>query len=67
MKSLREHVERGDRINPVTVINQRLRQLTGANGLPPYYQILLKAEVENNVATKLSLLAAHKIEVVQSQ
>ncbi|HKE04468.1 MAG TPA: hypothetical protein VKE91_10425 [Blastocatellia bacterium] len=43
-------------------INQRLRLLAGPNGLPRYYQILLKAEVENNVATKLSLLALHKIE-----
>jgi len=43
-------------------INQRLRRLTGPNGLPHYYQILLKAEVDNNVATKLSLLAVHTIE-----
>ncbi len=43
-------------------INQRLRRLAGSNGLPRYYQILLKAEVENNVATKLSLLAVHEIE-----
>jgi len=43
-------------------INQRLRRLAGPNGLPYYYQILLKAEVENNVATKLSLLAVHTIE-----
>jgi hypothetical protein len=48
-------------------INQRLLRLAGPNGLPHYYQILLKAEVENNVATKLSLLAVHKIEVVQNQ
>jgi hypothetical protein len=48
-------------------INQRLLRLAGLNGLPHYYQILLKAEVENNVATKLSLLAVHKIEVVQNQ
>jgi len=46
----------------LTEINQRLRQLTGLNELPHYYQILLKAEVENNVATKLSLLAVHTIE-----
>jgi hypothetical protein len=43
-------------------INRRLRSLAGLNGLPHYYQILLKAEVENNVATKLSLLAVHRIE-----
>lgn len=43
-------------------INRRLRSLAGSNGLPHYYQILLKAEVENNVATKLSLLAVHTIE-----
>jgi hypothetical protein len=43
-------------------INQRLLRLAGPNGLPHYYQILLKAEVENNVATKLTLLAVHKIE-----
>jgi hypothetical protein len=43
-------------------INQRLRQLAGPNGLPHYYQILLKAEVDNNVATKLTLLAVHTIE-----
>jgi hypothetical protein len=43
-------------------INRRLRSLAGLNGLPHYYQILLKAEVENNVATKLSLLAVHTIE-----
>src|SRR5262249_33245069 len=43
-------------------INQRLRRLAGQNELPHYYQILLKAEVENEVATKLSLLAVHKIE-----
>ena len=48
-------------------INQRLRRLAGANGLPRYYQILLKAEAENNVATKLSLLAVHKIEVAENQ
>ncbi len=43
-------------------INKRLRLLAGPNGLPHYYQILLKAEVENNVATKLTLLAVHTIE-----
>lgn len=43
-------------------INQRLRRLAGPNGLPHYYQILLKAEVENNVSTKLTLLAVHTIE-----
>jgi hypothetical protein len=43
-------------------INQRLRRLEGPNGLPQYYQILLKAEVENNVSTKLTLLAVHSIE-----
>jgi hypothetical protein len=46
----------------LTEINQRLRQLTGPNGLPHNYQILLKAEVENSVATKLTLLAVHTIE-----
>src|SRR5262245_339093 len=48
-------------------INQRLLRLAGPNGLPHYYQILLKAEVENNVATKLTLLAVHKIDVLQNQ
>jgi hypothetical protein len=43
-------------------INQRLLRLAGPNGLPHYYQILLKAGVENNVATKLTLLAVHTIE-----
>jgi hypothetical protein len=43
-------------------VNQRLRRLAGPNGLPHYYQILLKAEVENSVATKLTLLAVHTIE-----
>jgi hypothetical protein len=43
-------------------INQRLLRLAGPNGLPHSYQILLKAEVENNVATKLTLLAVHTIE-----
>ncbi len=48
-------------------INQRLNRLAGPGGLPHYYQILLKAEVENNVATKLSLLAVHKIEVAENK
>jgi hypothetical protein len=43
-------------------INQRLRQLAGPKGIPHYYQILLKAEVDNNVATKLTMLAVHTIE-----
>jgi hypothetical protein len=43
-------------------INQRLLRLVGSSGLPHYFQILLKAEVENNVATKLTLLAVHTIE-----
>lgn len=43
-------------------VNQRLLSLAGPNGIPHYYQILLKAEVENNVATKLTLLAVHTIE-----
>jgi hypothetical protein len=43
-------------------INQRLLRLAGPNGLPHYYQALLKAEVDNNVATKLTLLAVHMIE-----
>jgi hypothetical protein len=43
-------------------INQRLLRLAGPNGLPHYYQALLKAEVDNNVATKLTLLAVHAIE-----
>lgn len=47
-------------------VNQRLRRLVGSNGLPRYYQILLKAGVENNVATTLSLLAVHKIEVAKN-
>ena len=42
-------------------INQRLLRLAGPNGLPHYYQALLKAEVDNNVATKLTLLAVHAI------
>jgi hypothetical protein len=42
-------------------INQRLRRLADSNGIPHYYQILLKAEVENNVATKISPLAVHAI------
>jgi hypothetical protein len=46
----------------LTEINQRLLRLAGPNGLPHSYQILLKAEVENNVATKLTLLAVHTIE-----
>jgi hypothetical protein len=46
----------------LAAINQRLLRLAGPNGLPHYYQILLKAEVENNVATKLTLLAVHTIE-----
>jgi len=48
-------------------VNQRLRRLAGANGLPHYYQILLKAGVDNNVATTLTLLAVHKIEVAENQ
>jgi hypothetical protein len=53
--------------NYLVEINGRLRQLSGPTGLPHYYQILLKADVENNVATKLSLLAVHKIEVAVDQ
>jgi hypothetical protein len=48
--------------NYLAEINRRLRSLAGSNGIPHYYQILLKAEVENSVATKLTLLAVHMIE-----
>src|SRR5262245_3177624 len=48
-------------------INQRLRRLARANGIPRYYQILLKDEAENNDATKLSLVAVHKIDIAEKQ
>lgn len=43
--------------NHLTLLGQRLRQLSGQNGPPKYYQALLKVAVENGTPTTITLLS----------
>ncbi|MGH9941222.1 MAG: hypothetical protein ACRD9R_02555, partial [Pyrinomonadaceae bacterium] len=47
--------------NHLAILNERLRQAGGTNGLPKYYQALLKVGVENGTPTTITLLALHPL------
>jgi hypothetical protein len=44
-------------------INRRLEQMTGEDGPPKYYQVLLKVDVDDGIPTTVSLLAIHPLKV----
>lgn len=48
-------------------LNRRLQQVAGKNGVPRYFQALLKIGVENQVPTTISLLALHEIRTMENQ
>jgi hypothetical protein len=58
-----EYVTRKEYLN---ILNQRLQQLSGPAGLPKYYQVLLKVDVDNGIPTTASILAIHKLEVTRN-
>ncbi len=47
-------------------LNQRLQQMSGSAGLPKYYQVLLKVDVDNGIPTTASILAIHRLEVTRN-
>jgi hypothetical protein len=46
----------------IKMLDERLRQIGGESGTPPYYQALLKVAVDNGIPTKMSLLAVHSLQ-----
>jgi hypothetical protein len=58
-----EYVTKKEYLN---ILNQRLQQLSGPAGLPKYYQVLLKVDVDNGIPTTASILAIHKLEVTRN-
>lgn len=48
--------------NHLNELNQRLQQLGDRDGLPKFYQVLLKVRVENSFPTKISLLAIRELQ-----
>jgi hypothetical protein len=55
-----EYVTKKEYLN---ILNQRLQQLAGPAGLPKYYQVLLKVDVDNGIPTTASILAIHRLDV----
>ncbi len=49
--------------NHLNELNQRLKQLGGKAGTPPYYQALLRVRVENSFPTKISLVTIRELPV----
>jgi hypothetical protein len=58
-----EYVTRPEYLNS---LNQRLKQMSGEEGHPKYYQVLLKVDVDNGIPTTVSVLAIHQLEVSRS-
>jgi PKD repeat protein len=51
----------------LNILNQRLQQLFGQSGLPKYYQVLLKVDVDNGIPITASILTIHRLEVTRNQ
>jgi hypothetical protein len=49
----------------LSVLNQRLQQLSSKDGPPKYYQVLLKVGVDNGIPTTVSILAIHPLKVTR--
>jgi hypothetical protein len=47
------------------VLHQRLQQVSGEDGPPKYYQVLLKVGVDNGIPTTVSILAVHPLKVTR--
>jgi len=58
-----EYVTKKEYLN---ILNQRLQQLAGPAGLPKYYQVLLKVDVDNGIPTTASILAIHRLDVTRN-
>ncbi len=58
-----EYVTKKEYLN---ILNQRLQQLSAPAGLPKYYQVLLKVDVDNGIPTTASILAIHRLEVTRN-
>ena len=48
------------------ILNRRLQHLSVPAGMPKYYQVLLKVDVDNGIPTTASILAIHKLEVTRN-
>lgn len=48
-------------IDYLTILNDRLRQLSGSSGPPRYYQALLRVAVDNGMPTTISLISVHEL------
>jgi hypothetical protein len=46
-------------------LNQRLQQISGKDGPPKYYQVLLKVGVDNGIPTTVSILSVHPLKVTR--
>jgi len=49
----------------LSVLNQRLQQISGEGEPPKYYQVLLKVGVDNGIPTTVSILAIHPLKVTR--
>ncbi len=58
-----EYVTKKEYLN---ILNQGLQQLAGPAGLPKYYQVLLKVDVDNGIPTTASILAIHRLDVTRN-
>lgn len=58
-----EYVTRKEHLN---LLNQRLQQMMGSEGVPKYYQVLLKVNVDNGIPTTVSVLAIHELKVTRN-
>lgn len=47
-------------------LNRRLQQMSGEDGPPKYYQVLLKVKVDNGIPTTVSMLAIHSLKVTRN-
>jgi|ERR1041384_805787 hypothetical protein len=50
----------------LNILNQRLQQLSGLTGPPKYYQVLIRADVDNGIPITAYILAIHKLEVTRN-
>jgi hypothetical protein len=49
----------------LSVLNQRLQNISGDGGPPKYYQVLLKVNVDNGIPTTVSILAIHPLKATR--
>jgi hypothetical protein len=49
----------------LSILNQRLKQLSEAGSPPKYYQVLLQVDVDNEIPTTVSIIAIHPLQVTR--